>query len=285
MLKLHGIPTDYNYTFKSQITWLLGIFVSIICIISLDTAISDIKFYGTIPKICLLIHVMYTTVFQFVTDLTFNNFLRYLRNRLQCVNKLIPNILFKRHPQLINAANSEKIQVYLITDIREIHYSICSMASEYNTTIGIQILLSMTNSFLNSLSQLFKLYVMFVLMDSCPYNSTGALHSYCFLHKLIRAMPLVLFSTKIFLTIHTCVATSYEANRTGQLLAELQIATTNGHEKFRREIDIFLLQLIQNPLRFTAYEFFVLDFTTIHRMIGTVTTLLLLQVQMDDIHE
>ncbi|KAL2746788.1 putative gustatory receptor 28b [Vespula maculifrons] len=69
--------------------------------------------------------------------------------------------------------------------------------------------------------------------------------------------------------------------KTGDIVCELYEPSTS--KEFRAEIRDFTLQLIQNPLTFTTCGFFYLDHTLIRNVIGSVTTYLVILIQVGNV--
>ncbi|XP_047371098.1 gustatory receptor 68a-like [Vespa velutina] len=68
------------------------------------------------------------------------------------------------------------------------------------------------------------------------------------------------------------------AMNTGDILYELYEPSTS--RKFRDEIRNFMFQLIQNRLKFTACGFYDVDHTFIYGIIGSITTYLVILIQI-----
>ncbi|XP_015185177.1 PREDICTED: uncharacterized protein LOC107071036 [Polistes dominula] len=73
--------------------------------------------------------------------------------------------------------------------------------------------------------------------------------------------------------------TEYAAN-TGDILCELYEPAAS--KKFRDEILDFIFQLVNNRLTFTACKFYNLDHTFIYRAIGSITTYLIILIQVGE---
>ncbi|XP_046830798.1 putative gustatory receptor 28b [Vespa crabro] len=74
---------------------------------------------------------------------------------------------------------------------------------------------------------------------------------------------------------------SLYATKTGDIICELYEPSTS--KEFRAEIRDFTLQLIQNPLTFTTCGFFYLDHTLIRNVISSVTTYLIILIQVGNV--
>ncbi|XP_024937516.1 uncharacterized protein LOC112493889 [Cephus cinctus] len=72
-----------------------------------------------------------------------------------------------------------------------------------------------------------------------------------------------------------------QARRTDDVIYRL--GDTSRDHMIRKEVKDFFLQITQHPVVFSAYGSFDLDYTLIRKMIGTVTTYLVIFIQVDDI--
>ncbi|XP_014612276.1 PREDICTED: gustatory receptor 68a-like [Polistes canadensis] len=100
------------------------------------------------------------------------------------------------------------------------------------------------------------------------------------LHILMSISTSFIFyhTLKIFIICYVCASTATEATNTGDILCELHEPSTSM--EFRQEVYNFTLQLVQNPLSFTACAFFDLNNRLIYGLIGIVTTYLVILIQI-----
>nr|ALG36126.1 gustatory receptor 2 [Sclerodermus sp. MQW-2015] len=157
---------------------------------------------------------------------------------------------------------------------KQVHLELVKAARNTNDIYGIQILLSMTASFVLITSLLYNAYVIIWLKLSSEEFSREMIPLSCWVF---------FYASKLFAINHVCAKTSAEAANTGDIICELYEPSTS--KEFRAEIRDFTLQLIQNPLTFTASGFFNLDYTFIHGVIGSVTTYLVILIQFGDIQK
>ncbi|XP_043487494.1 putative gustatory receptor 28b [Polistes fuscatus] len=90
---------------------------------------------------------------------------------------------------------------------------------------------------------------------------------------------LMSISTAFFL-ITIAAYNLLHAKNTGDILCELYEPSIS--KELRAEIRDFIIQLIQNPLLLTTCGFFNLDYTLITNVISTVTTYLVILIQVGD---
>jgi hypothetical protein len=101
-----------------------------------------------------------------------------------------------------------------------------------------------------------------------------------FLHFLIAAMSWGLI--QFFLLF--CVTGSYnaasgEANRSAVLLQKLLL--TELHPDTAKQVQLSLQQVSDRKVRFTEWDFFTINYTTLGSIVGAITTLhaILVQIQ------
>ncbi|KAF7407536.1 hypothetical protein HZH66_002073 [Vespula vulgaris] len=130
--------------------------------------------------------------------------------------------------------------------IKQIYLELIKCARIINEAYGLQILLSMSSSLINITILLYSLYANILITNISKY-------------------------ILIFLIL------LYVAN-TGDILYELYEPSTS--KKFRDEICDILYQLVQNRLKFTACGFYDIGHTFIYTTIGSITTYLIILIQI-----
>jgi hypothetical protein len=88
---------------------------------------------------------------------------------------------------------------------------------------------------------------------------------------------------QLFWITGACNAASGEADRTGNLLQKL-LLLPELHPATLTEIQLFLQQVSNRKLRFTAWDLFTINHTILGSIVGAITTLLVILVglQNDD---
>ncbi|KAK1133336.1 hypothetical protein K0M31_011151 [Melipona bicolor] len=132
--------------------------------------------------------------------------------------------------------------------VKQIHLEIIKIVKVVNDTFGVQVLLLMTISVIFTTIFLYILYRIVSLDLSTNELMRELISIICW---LLIYIPCVLYVN------HVCAKTITEATNMGDLVCKLYESSTD--KEFRAEIRNFTLQLIQNPVIFTAYGFFNLD--------------------------
>ncbi|KAK9309196.1 hypothetical protein QLX08_001140 [Tetragonisca angustula] len=156
--------------------------------------------------------------------------------------------------------------------VKQIHLEIIKIVKVVNDTFGVQVLLLMTISVIFTTIFLYILYRILSLDLSTNELMRELISIICWL--------LIYISCVLYVN-HVCAKTITEATNMGDLVCKLYESSTD--KEFRAEIRNFTLQLIQNPVIFTAYGFFNLDHAFIQGVIGTITTYLVIMIQVGDI--
>ncbi|XP_043251722.1 putative gustatory receptor 28a [Colletes gigas] len=225
-----------------------------------------------------------------VSNLSFIFWISYTRMKFHQLNNLLramlantPNSpMHKRIVKMIHdydgkTFKNESIRgvnrnANMMRAVKQIHLELIKISRIMNDFYGIQVLLTM---FISLLLITCLLYVTYrIIWLTLPADQ--------FLQHIGPLLFwLVLYMLKVFITNNECTKTSAEAADTGDLICELyEPSTTKG---FRAEIRHFTLQMIQNPLVFTACGFFDMDHTFIQGVVGTITTYLVILIQVGDI--
>ncbi|XP_033607592.1 putative gustatory receptor 28b [Cryptotermes secundus] len=121
---------------------------------------------------------------------------------------------------------------------------------------------------------LYSVFMAAVTMTLSPPNRTShnTYYMYCSLYVCL------LNAIQIIGTVAAFAFTAEEANRTGVIVHSVLTEMSQSFKK--RELKEFSLQLLHRKLQFTACDFFPLDFTLLHSMIGAVTTYLVIVTQL-----
>jgi gustatory receptor len=102
-----------------------------------------------------------------------------------------------------------------------------------------------------------------------------------FIHIVISVMCWAL--TQFFLLFcvtGSCNAASGEANRSAVLLQKLLL--TELHPDTAEEVQLFLQQVSNRKVRFRAWDFFTINYTALGSIVGAITTLLVILVQIQN---
>ena len=156
--------------------------------------------------------------------------------------------------------------------VKQIHLDLIKISRTINDAYGMQILLTMSVSFIFITCLLYISYRI-VWLELPPHQFVQEITS--------PACWIIIYVLKIFVENHMCAKTSSAAAETGDIICELYEPSTA--KEFRAEIRDFTLQMIQNPLVFTACGFFDMDHTFIQAVVGTITTYLVILIQVGDI--
>jgi hypothetical protein len=80
----------------------------------------------------------------------------------------------------------------------------------------------------------------------------------------------------LFCITGSCNAASREADRSAVLLQKLLL--TELHPATAAEVQLFLQQVINRKVKFTAWDFFTINYTVLGSIVGAITTLLAILV-------
>ncbi|XP_012225714.2 putative gustatory receptor 28b [Linepithema humile] len=289
-----GIQKNYRKFYLDQLYAL--VFVAVVFVV-----FAAINYEGMFTqetplhiKIILVLAVHYPVGLLYVSDVSFLHWVRYSKIRFEQLNNLLQRMLtttpdspqHKRvlkmkdewNKTFITSATQQDSRSKDNTDtmraVKQVHLELIKSTRSTNEAYGIQILFSMTISFVFITSLLYYAYsIIWVNMNAEMFR-----------REMIPLVGWILFyASKVLIINHTCALASIEAANTGDIICELYEPSTS--KEFRAEIRDFTLQLIQNPLIFTACGFFNLDHTFIHGVIGSVTTYLVILIQVGDLQK
>jgi hypothetical protein len=147
------------------------------------------------------------------------------------------------------------------------------VVSSVNSRYGLQILLSMTMTFMSVTTCLF-FGIAFAVSSQKDEGSVGK-------HRSALMFSLIWATVGIFRTCmitSSCNAVSGEADRTAVLLQKL-LLEPSLHPDIVKEIQLFLQQVRIRPVRLTASDFFSIDHSTLCSFTGAVVTYLVILLQ------
>ncbi|XP_072744721.1 putative gustatory receptor 28a [Anoplolepis gracilipes] len=245
-------------------------------------------------KIIFVFTINYPMILLYVSDISFLHWVRYAKLRFEQLNSLLQRMLtttldWPQHKRLLkmldewNETFTSGTQqdhrfednINTIKAVKQVHLELIKATRNMNEAYGMQILSSMTMSFVFITCLLNYAYKIFWTSDDLTNRDNT---------EMMSTIGWILFYvSKVFIINHMCTLTSIEAANTGDIICELHEPSIS--KEFRAEIRDFTLQLIQNPLIFTACGFFTLEDSFIHGVIGTVATYLVILIQVGDLQD
>ncbi|KAG7199213.1 hypothetical protein KM043_018084 [Ampulex compressa] len=286
-----GITKNYRAFFISQIVYLGCIILAIAGFVTINYKWMFISHTPFGMKVLLGICVHYPTIFMCIANISFFCWVRYSGMRFKSINERLRGLLTTtsqspQHKRVLqmkydrnnicapsSAERSARTNddVQMMKAAKQIHLELVKSAKLINDAYGLQLLLTMSTSF--------------VLITGLLYDAYTILWLNLSTEELLRELVpvgcwLIFYSSLILSISHACATTSAESANTGDIICELYEPSTS--KEFRGEIRDFTLQLIQNPLSYTACGFFDLDHTFIHGVIGSITTYLVILIQVGD---
>ncbi|XP_047344179.1 gustatory and pheromone receptor 32a-like [Vespa velutina] len=158
--------------------------------------------------------------------------------------------------------------VITIKKAKEIHLELNKCARNINNAYSLHILFSISTATILIITTAYNTYYCLLTKIYHPQSLQFFIHLFwIFLHGL-----------KITFASHVCAKTVTEAANTGDILCEMNEPSIS--KEFCTEIHDFILQLIQNPLSFTTFGFFDLDYTLIRNIIGIIASYLVILIQV-----
>jgi hypothetical protein len=140
---------------------------------------------------------------------------------------------------------------------------------------GLQILVDFTVSFITLTTCIF-FCIRFITQLHLQTEVTGS-------ESVTRALVvsvlwLSLVMTKLVLITASCSGASAEGNYSSHVLQRI-LLEPGLHPHTTRSVQLFLQQVISRPLHFTAWGFFVINYTSLGSMMVSVATYLVILLQ------
>ncbi|XP_076172496.1 putative gustatory receptor 28a isoform X2 [Ptiloglossa arizonensis] len=284
-----GMPKRYRTLYKLQL-YMFGILAFIVSVTMVISYWWQLSFTAPLAvKLFLGFTLTLPVVLIGISNVSFLFWVRYTGMKFRQLNGLLRSMLsttpeasmHKRVMKLIRDLDRKKFRNECIRAtnanantmraVKQIHLELIKISRTMNDVYGIQILLTMFTSLLLITCLLYVAYrtIWLPLPTDRFLEEMGPLVIWLLIHM-----------SKIFIINSECTKTSAEAADTGDLICELYEPSTT--KEFRAEIRHFTLQMIQNPLVFTACGFFDIDHTLIQGVVGTITTYLVILIQVGD---
>jgi hypothetical protein len=147
---------------------------------------------------------------------------------------------------------------------------LCDVSSSVNSMYGLQILLCIVGAFIETTTNLS--YTITTL-------KVNALTNVGLYHQMVTPIIWALMEFLLMFWISaTCSAASGEANRSFTLLQKL-LLLPELHPATAAEIQLFLQQVRELKVKFTAWDVFTINYTLLGSTVGAITTFLVILVQ------
>ncbi|XP_017764048.1 PREDICTED: putative gustatory receptor 28a [Eufriesea mexicana] len=287
-----GLPRSYKTMMKYQIR---GILLGATTILVFCMTVYIWRFKKSTPfsvKLYLNFIGHLPVVITWLCNFSFCFWIRYFRMKFQQLNEVLRSMVMAtpdspQHQRVLkmkydfqnngfrssksNRVYENKENTTVMRSVKKMHLEMIKIVRIVNNIYGVQILLLMISSVI-SITILFYLLYRITWMELTVDS---------YLQEVIPLTCWIFFYIMLILYInHVCAKTIIEAASIGDTICELYEPSTST--EFRAEIQDFTLQLIQNPLLFTACGFFNLDHAFIQGIVGTITTYLIIIIQVGD---
>ncbi|XP_048515134.1 putative gustatory receptor 28b [Athalia rosae] len=229
----------------------------------------------SILNLSILMNIFQPTTVIFTLSFNFYVLLGYLEKKFQDLNIALMKLAVQ-----IDPAKEESESVDIMADklrrlkeIRNIHMQLYELAKGANAGFGVQNILTVGSSFVIVTGLLY-----------CIYLGVKTELSLTERRVQLAIIPtitwVIIYALRVWILAHSCRRVTERAKETGHVIYELLIL--NYDDRLQNEIHEFSLQMIQNPVTFDACGFFTIDHAFFHGVIGTVTTHLVILIQMSD---
>ena len=189
----------------------------------------------------------------------------------QALNKQHYNNIITQGSTGISIQNSwlhkEKLRFRALRIIWDV---LCDVSSSVNSMYGLQILLCIVSAFIEITT---NLSYSIISINANASNNVG-LYRDVILPIIWALMEFLL----VFWITENCSAASGEANRSVTLLQKL-LLLPELHPATAAEIQLFLQQVRDLKVKFTAWDVFTINYTLLGSTVGAITTFLVILVQ------
>ncbi|KAI4479170.1 hypothetical protein M0804_011309 [Polistes exclamans] len=184
----------------------------------------------------------------------------------------LPSSLHRTQSRLQIVTTKQNKSRTLLRTIRQVHLELFKLSKELSKMYGIQVSLEISMCILFGIFVLYHFYTQY-LRQSYDIEKN-------FVQLILTFLSMIQLAVKIFIINYTCEKTTEEAENTNEILHTFYGQNTNL--KIKNEVDIFTLQMMQHRTEYSAYGFFKLNCKYICSCIGTVTTYIVIMIQVTD---
>ncbi|XP_048515130.1 uncharacterized protein LOC125501947 [Athalia rosae] len=270
--------------------------ISIIAIISIgsENHAAMLERLNILEKTCVIVVLHRPILIMLLVDLNFCIFVGYLEKKFRDMNE---GLLQMAKPKSTNGfpgnvlppffRSVQKSRVgremendgpelstndysYLLHEIRKAHLELTKMSRKINDAFGVQNLISLSVSFGVITGMFYAFYIFSRLFSASSWSD------YASVFKSTPTFGIFSYLYTILKINFACGAAVKESLRTGQIICEIMETT-----KLEEEIEEFSIQMIHNPVQFDACGFFDLDYSFIQGVIGSITTYMVILIQMN----
>ncbi|NP_001164461.1 gustatory receptor 58 [Nasonia vitripennis] len=286
-----GIPNNHGKMLRAVAGQVIKGFFLVTVLIAIIAVIVLVEDAPLQTKILISSVMSFPLFTMFVSDAMFTSCVRCACYRFTELNKVLKAVLTSTHafPQhkrvcssvfesggqdsnfVINNVSQRKNPAVIVKLAKEIHLQLISACQEINNTYGLHLLLSI----------IFAFAVITGNMYLCYMSSRNSNIPHYILVKtlVVSGIWIVHYGMKICYFSIVCGCCTENSIKTGDYINEFydEPSTTN---ETKLKIRQFNMQLIQKPCKFTAWGFVDLNCHLIQVMIGTITTYLMILIQL-----
>ncbi|XP_044578046.1 uncharacterized protein LOC123260777 isoform X2 [Cotesia glomerata] len=218
---------------------------------------------------------------NFLIDLTFVLFIQHMKMRFRSINELLLDILRLEDNNLAHQIETdykwavsrgvsfEKDYMIILQNIKHIHLQLGIMCRDLTKIYGIPIILTLITAFANITSMLVFSYTTLMIKQETLTEK---------IPLLITLIPwTALFGFKFFLINYDCAETVCEWKKTGEIIHLIELQAQDM--KLRKEIQLFSIQIMQNPLKFSPCGLLDLGYYFMREFAASVTGQVILSIQ------
>ncbi|CAD6221910.1 GSCOCT00005241001.3-RA-CDS [Cotesia congregata] len=279
-LKELGLKIDVHGKYISVIK-IAAFWVICVLFVDLTTTYRSSRSTNFITKLMITFVIHHGYHVNLLIDLTFGVFIQHMKMRFKSINELLLDILRLQDNNLAHQIETdykwavsrgvtfEKDYVIILQNIKRIHLQLGIMCRDLTKIYGIPIILTMITAFANITSMLVYVYTTLMSKEETLTEK---------ITLLITLLPwTALFALKFFLINYDCAETVCEWKKTGEIIHLIEIQAQDM--KLRKEIQLFSIQILQNPLKFSPCGLLDLGYYFMREFAASVTGQVILSIQ------
>jgi hypothetical protein len=158
-------------------------------------------------------------------------------------------------------------QLCSVFALRSLHFKLYELGRTVNSSYGLPMLIETVHNFLSAVS---LVHITIFILDREEYVITSVLYYVCWL---------TYYATKTSVLMLTSHMTCYESRKLIAILYKL-LLRPDLPPCCERQIRLFVMQVINNEVRFTADGIFPLDLPTLHSIVSATTMYIIVLQQL-----
>ncbi|KAG8034996.1 hypothetical protein G9C98_005418, partial [Cotesia typhae] len=277
-----GVAVNCQKTFSYSFIAII-IFIITALLLNLMTVLWTVSSTDVVADTFAIFALNHPIHINYLFSLTFCTLIRHMCLRFRKINKALSKFIALQSSDLILIKNNESITEnrivfsqtskrlnHSIQTLKNIHLELTSLCEKITQIFGVQLIMTIVSSFVLITFLSYDLYL--TARDPEVMNSDKIFES------LILSSWMIVNVINFQFINYIAARAVHEWSQTGRIIHNLK--SKSQDTDLCLTIQKFSLQMLQNPLKFSPCGFIDLGFPFVRDFFGTITTYLIILIQM-----